>query len=59
MRLFKVRYHPSDPTHLQTEWTGTRAAADRLAKSDHGVVTEVDVPTDKVGLIAFLNSISH
>lgn len=57
MKLFKVRYHPGDPTHLQVEWASSRRDAERLAREDHGDVTEVDVPTDPAGLIAFLNSL--
>lgn len=58
MRLFRVKYHPADPTHLQVEWAATRREANRLAKDDRGDVTEVVVPADSAGMIAFLNKIS-
>lgn len=58
MRLFKVRYYPTDRTHLQVEWVATRREADRLAKGIRGAVSEVEVPTDAAGMISFLNSIS-
>lgn len=44
--------------HIQRtgEWTGTKAEAQRLAARARATFDLVDVPTDKDGLLAFLNS---
>jgi hypothetical protein len=58
MRIYKVTY----PTHgeaslLSREFAGTKREAERLARDGRGDFAEVDVPTDKAGLIAFLNKL--
>ena len=58
MKIYEVKYPVSDPTHLQTEYTGTKEEAKRLAREGNGSFKDIDVPTTKADLIAFLNKIS-
>lgn len=62
MNLYKTWVHTPDEGCVQV-WTGTQADAKLKAKElkaeypDEGVYTEpVDVPTDKPGLLAWLNA---
>lgn len=57
MRFFRVDWPDDEPTAQTTDWATNKRAADRLAResgSPDARVTEIDVPTDKAGLLAFL-----
>lgn len=56
MRFYRVDWHESEPSAQQTEWATSRKQAERIAcAAGDGEITEVDVPTDKGNLLAFLN----
>jgi hypothetical protein len=56
MKLYRINY----PTHgddslLAVEYAPTKREAAMLAKDGSGSFQQIDVPTDKTGLIKFLN----
>lgn len=56
MKFYRIDWTESEPTALQTDWATTQRQANRLAldAGETSRVREVDVPTDKDGLLAFL-----
>jgi hypothetical protein len=68
MRLYKIMAHTDDAKDDVVQWVGTQADAAKLRKelnSEQGFkrdninTFEVDVPTDKKGLLEFLNANAH
>lgn len=65
-RLTRLSPNPAD-VPLNTKWVGTQADAASArktwvtagAKRDEIVTDEVDVPTDKQGLLEFLNALGR
>jgi hypothetical protein len=64
MRLYKLTQSDAGPEPVRTKWVGTQsdAASTRKewvqklgAKRDNIETEEIEVPTDKKGLIDFLN----
>jgi hypothetical protein len=56
MKLYKITATDPDEGVMLT-WAGTQADAKRIRKEQGGVsIDEVDVPTDKPGLLAWLNA---
>jgi len=57
MKFYRVDWHDDNPTAQQTAWATTERHANRLAveAGDTSRVSVVDVPTDKAGLLAFLD----
>lgn len=63
MKFYRIDYpvNEVEPTAVQTEWATNKREADRLARQGadgmyEANVKEVDVPTDRAGLLAFLNA---
>lgn len=57
MRIYKVKYPTGgDFSLLSHEWVATKREAALLAKDGNGDFSMLDVPTDKLGLIRFLNT---
>lgn len=53
MRLYIVRY----PNKVQLHWAATQAEAKAVARDVFGTWQALDIPTDKPGLLAFLNEV--
>jgi len=57
MRIYKVKYPTGgDDSLLSHEYVATKREATLLAKEGNGDMSLLDVPTDKLGLIRFLNT---
>lgn len=62
MKLYKTIYFDDETETAKAQWVGTQADAGRLRQSLKAdgmreiVTNETDVPTDKAGLLAFLNA---
>jgi hypothetical protein len=66
MKFYRIEYGDCEFFKLRNneqtcEWTTTKREAEFIARqNDDGDyksrITEIDVPTDKVGLLAFLNA---
>lgn len=65
MRLYRIDYGDCEGFRARNhetvvEWAGNKRDAERIARENHDGdyrprITEIDVPTDKAGLIVFLN----
>jgi len=65
MRLYRIDYGDCEGFKRRNgeqtvEWAGNRRDAERIARENHdgdyrSRISEIDVPTDKAGLIEFLN----
>jgi hypothetical protein len=60
MKLYRVNYYSVCNTDTATEWASSQKAADKIARDNRcgdyeATITPVEVPTDRAGLIAFLN----
>lgn len=54
MKLYQVYWEGPDDLML-CEWAGTQADAKRIKKERDAEIQEVEVPTDKPSLLAWLN----
>lgn len=57
MRFFRIDWPVREPTEQATDWATSKRVADKIARESgdpDARVTEIDVPTDKDGLLAFL-----
>lgn len=69
MRLYRIDYGDCEGFKARNgetvvEWTGTKRDAERIARDNHdgdyhSRITPIEVPTDKAGLIGFLNRTCH
>lgn len=65
MRLYRIDYGDCEGFKARNnetvvEWAGNRRDAERIARENHdgdylSHISAIDVPTDKAGLIEFLN----
>jgi hypothetical protein len=60
VKFYRVNFFGLDPSEQTTEWATSVAAAEKIARDNRcgdyePSVTPVEVPTDKAGLLAFLN----
>lgn len=68
MILYRIDYGDCERTKFRNneqtvEWASNLRAAERIARENddgdyHSTITKVAVPTDKAGLIAFLNEVA-
>lgn len=58
MRFYRITWADDEPTAQTCAWATTQRAANTLAveAGPSSRVSEVDVPTDKAGLLQFLNT---
>jgi len=60
MRFYRVNYFAMSNEEQSTEWTTSMAAAEKIARDNRcgdyePTIIAVDIPTDKTGLLSFLN----
>lgn len=55
MKLYQATWREDEPTAQNSEWFGNCKNAEKCAKENGGIVKKIEVPTDRVGLLDFLN----
>lgn len=54
MKFYRAQWREYEPTASDCEWFTNKRDAEKSARENDGRVVEVDVPTDRAGLLAFL-----
>lgn len=56
MKFYRASWRDEEPTSQNCEWFTTKRTAEKEARGSRGRVVEVDVPTNRAGLLEFLNA---
>ena len=56
MKFYRVSWQEPEPTAGDCEWFTNKRAAEKAERDNYDSrLTEFDVPTDRAGMLAFLN----